>query len=83
MFCWSERKNTTYLLERITINPRQRGSRFCVRRIRVCVTEGLDPYAARLGSEQILGALADLEPGEHKAVHAHASTHPNHPRVAA
>ena len=47
------------LLERITINPEQRGGRPCIRGMRIRVIDVLDLYAAGLSSDQILEEMPD------------------------
>ncbi|BAY02672.1 hypothetical protein NIES19_19180 [Anabaena cylindrica PCC 7122] len=42
------------LLERITINPKQRGGRPCIRGMRIGVSDVLDLFVAGLSAGQIL-----------------------------
>ncbi|HEX8072374.1 MAG TPA: DUF433 domain-containing protein [Pyrinomonadaceae bacterium] len=55
------------LLDRITINPEQRGGRPCIHGMRIRVVDVLDLYAADLSAAEILAALPDLEPEDLQA----------------
>jgi len=53
--------NVGNLLDRITINPDQCGSRPCIRGMRIRVTDVLNLLGAGLSSEQILDEMPNLE----------------------
>ena len=73
----------TQLLERITVNPKQCGSRPCIRGMRIRVTDVLDLFAAGLSAEQILEELPDLEMDDLKASLLYASRKLDHPVLVA
>ena len=70
------------LAERITVNPEQRGSRPCVRGLRIRVTDVLDLLASGLSPEQVLAELPDLEAADVSACLRVASRRLDHPVVA-
>jgi len=59
--------SVAYLLDRITVNPRQCGGRPCIRGMRIRVIDILELLAAGLSFEQILEELPDLELEDIKA----------------
>ncbi len=71
------------LMSRITVNPRQCGSRPCVRSMRIRVTDVLDLLASGLTREQVLEELPDLEPADIDACLRFASRRLDHPVVVA
>jgi uncharacterized protein (DUF433 family) len=52
------------LLERITVDPLQCGSRPCVRGMRIRVADVLDLLASGLAPAQVIEELSDLEPND-------------------
>ncbi len=62
------------LLDRITVNPKQCGSRPCVRGMRIRVVDVLDLFALGLDAAQILDEMPDLEPDDLKACLTYART---------
>jgi uncharacterized protein (DUF433 family) len=71
------------LLERITVNPKQCGSRPCIRGMRIRVSDVLDLFASGLSAEEILEDLLDLEADDLKAALLYASRKLNHPLLVA
>jgi uncharacterized protein (DUF433 family) len=71
------------LLERITINPDQCGSRPCIRAMRIRVIDVLDLFAAGLTSEQILEEMPDLETEDLKAALQYTARNLDHPVLVA
>jgi len=67
------------LLERITVNSRQCGSRPCIRGMRIRVSDVLDLFAAGLSAEEILEDLPDLEMEDIQASLMYAARKLNHP----
>lgn len=50
----------TYLMERITVDPRTCGGRPCIRGMRIRVTDILDLLASWLSAQQVLEELPDM-----------------------
>lgn len=73
----------TYLMERITVDPRTCGGRPCIRGMRIRVTDILDLLAAGLSSQQVLEELPDLEQADIEAALKFASGRLDHPILAA
>ena len=71
------------LLDRITVNPKQCGSRPCIRGMRIRVSDVLDLLAASLSFEQILEEMPDLEMDDLKAALLYAARKLDHPVLAA
>jgi uncharacterized protein (DUF433 family) len=71
------------LLERITVNQKQCGSRPCIRGMRIRVSDVLDLFSAGLSAEQILEEMPDLEMDDLRAAFAYASRKLNHPILVA
>lgn len=67
------------LFARITVNPRQCGSRPCIRGMRIRVSDVLDLFVAGLSEEQILEEMPDFEADDLKASLLYASRKLNHP----
>ena len=76
-------KNTSDLLERITLNFEQCGGRPCVRGMRIRASDVLDLLAAGLSVPQILEEMPDLEGDDIRACVAYASLRVGHPVLAA
>ncbi len=57
----------TYLMERITVDPRMCGGRPCIRGMRIRVTDILDLLASGLSAQQVLEELPDLEQADIEA----------------
>jgi uncharacterized protein (DUF433 family) len=55
-------------MDRITIDPDQRGGRACIRGMRIRVIDILDLFAAGLTAEQIFEEMPDLEREDLQAV---------------
>ena len=70
-------------LERITINPNQRGGRPCVRGMRIRVKDVLDMLAGGASQEEILADFPDLQPEDIRACIAYAARYLNHPVLVA
>jgi uncharacterized protein (DUF433 family) len=51
----------TYLMDRITVDPRICGGRPCIRGMRIRVTDILDLLASGLSAQQVVEELPDLE----------------------
>lgn len=73
----------TYLMERITVDPRTCGGRPCIRGMRIRVTDILDLLAAGLSAQQVLEELPDLEQADIEAALKFASGRLDHPILAA
>lgn len=71
------------LLERITVNPKQCGSRPCIRGMRIRVSDVLDLFAAGLSAEQILAEMPDLEMDDLRATLSYAARKLDHPVLVA
>ena len=69
--------------QRITINPKQRGGRPCIRGMRIRVTDILDLLAAGLSFDQILDEMPDLEREDIAAAITYAKQGIDHPVIAA
>lgn len=76
-------KNSSDLLERITLNSAQCGGRPCVRGMRIRVNDVLDLLAAGLSVPDILEEMPDLEGDDIRACVAYASLRVGHPVLAA
>ncbi|TAH51935.1 MAG: DUF433 domain-containing protein [Chloroflexota bacterium] len=70
---------TTYLSDRITVNPEQCGGRPCIRGMRIRVSDVLDLLAAGLSHSEILKELPDLELEDIQAVLKFAAQRIDHP----
>ena len=66
----------TYLMERITVDPRTCGGRPCIRGMRIRVTDILDLLAAGLSTQQVMEELPDLEQADIEAALKFASRTP-------
>ena len=75
--------SVAYLLDRITVSPRQCGDRPCIRGMRIRVIDILELLAAGLSFEQILEELPDLEVDDLKAALLYAVRKLDHPVLAA
>lgn len=75
--------SVAYLLDRITVNPRQCGGRPCIRGMRIRVIDILELLAAGLSFEQILEELPDLEIDDLKAALLYTVRKLDHPVLAA
>lgn len=73
----------TYLMDRITVDPRTCGGRPCIRGMRIRVTDILDLLAAGLSAQQVLEELPDLEQADIEAALKFASGRLDHPILAA
>lgn len=73
----------TYLMERITVDPRVCGGRPCIRGMRIRVTDILDLLASGLSTQQVLEELPDLEQADIEAALKFASGRLDHPILAA
>jgi uncharacterized protein (DUF433 family) len=73
----------TYLMERITVDPRTCGGRPCIRGMRIRVTDILDLLASGLNAQQVLEELPDLEQADIEAALKFASGRLDHPILAA
>lgn len=71
------------LLKRITVNPKQCGSRPCIRGMRIRVSDVLDLFAAGLSAEDILEEMPDLEMDDLKAALLYAARKLDHPVLVA
>lgn len=71
------------IASRITVNPKQCGGRPCVRGMRIRVVDVLDLLAAGLTRDQILDEHPDLELADISACLRYASSHLDHPTLAA
>ncbi len=71
------------VLERITMNPKQCGSRPCIRGMRIRVSDVLDLFAVGLSAEQILDDMPDLEADDLKAALIYAARKLDHPVLVA
>ncbi len=74
---------TTYLAERITVNPDQSGGRPCIRGMRIRVIDVLELLAAGQTPAQILQDLPDLEMADIQAVLMFATSRVDHPVLVA
>lgn len=73
----------TYLMDRITVDPRVCGGRACIRGLRIRVTDILDLLAAGLSAEEVVEELPDLELADVEAALKFASGRLDHPILAA
>ncbi len=73
----------TYLMDRITVDPRVCGGRPCVRGMRIRVTNILDLLASGLAAQQVVEELPDLELADVEAALKFASGRLDHPILAA
>ncbi len=71
------------LLERITVNPKQCGSRPCIRGMRIWVSDVLDLLAVGLSAEQVLEEMPDLEMDDLRATLLYAARKLDHPVLVA
>lgn len=71
------------VLERITVNPQQRGGRPCIRGMRIRVSDILDLFAAGLSSDDIVAEMPDLEADDLKAALVYAARKLDHPVLVA
>jgi uncharacterized protein (DUF433 family) len=76
-------KNSSELLERITLNFAQCGGRPCVRGMRIRASDVFDLLAAGLSAPEILEEMPDLEDDDIRACVAYASLRVGHPILAA
>ena len=53
--------NTTYITERITVNPKQCGGKPCIRGMRIRVVDVLDLLANGLSVSEVLNEFPKLE----------------------
>lgn len=74
---------TTYLSDRITVNPEQCGGRPCIRGMRIRVSDVLDLMAAGLSHQEILQELPDLQLEDIYAVLKFAAQRIDHPILVA
>lgn len=74
---------TTYLSDRITVNPEQCGGRPCIRGMRIRVLDVLELLAAGLSHTEILLELPDLEMADIHAVLKFAAQRFDHPVLVA
>jgi uncharacterized protein (DUF433 family) len=75
--------SVAYLLDKITVNPRQCGGRPCIRGMRIRVIDILELLAAGLSFEQIIEELPDLEVDDLKAALFYAVRKLDYPVLAA
>ncbi len=73
----------TYLMERITVDPRMCGGRPCIRGMRIRVTDILDLLASGLSAKQVVEELPDLEVADVEAALKFASGRLDYPILAA
>ncbi|MBX2974313.1 MAG: DUF433 domain-containing protein [Flavobacteriales bacterium] len=73
----------TYLMDRITVDPRVCGGRPCIRGMRIRVTDVLDLLASGLTTQQVVEELPDLEVADVEAALKFASGRLDHPILAA
>ena len=73
----------TYLMERITVDPRMCGGRPCIRGMRIRVVDVLDMLASGLSRTELLDEMPDLEDADIDAALRFASTRVNYPILAA
>jgi uncharacterized protein (DUF433 family) len=73
----------TYLMERITVDPRMCGGRPCIRGMRIRVTDILDLLGSGLSTQQVLEELPNLEQADVEAALKFASGRLDHPILAA
>jgi len=73
----------TYLMDRITVDPRICGGRPCIRGMRIRVTDILDLLASGLSAQQVIEELPDLETGDVEAALKFASGRLDYPILAA
>lgn len=73
----------TYLMDRITVDPRTCGGRPCIRGMRIRVTDILDLLASGLSAQQVVEELPDLELADIEAALKFASGRLDHPILAA
>jgi uncharacterized protein (DUF433 family) len=71
------------LLDRITVNPNQCGSRPCIRGMRIRVIDVLELLAAGQTQAQILADYPYLEPDDIAACLRYAARRLDHPTLAA
>lgn len=71
------------LMNRITVDPEQRGGRPCIRGMRIRVSDVLDLLANGLSPEEIVEEMPDLELEDIRASLRFASRRLSHPVVAA
>ena len=71
------------VLGRVTMNPKQCGSRPCIRGMRIRVSDVLDLFAVGLSAEQILDDMPDLEADDLKAALIYAARKLDHPVLVA
>ena len=74
---------TSYIAERITVNPEQCGGRPCIRGIRIRVIDVLELLAAGLSTGEVLEEWPDLEEEDLHAVLRYAAKQANHPVLVA
>ncbi len=73
----------TYLMDRITVDPRMCGGRPCIRGMRIRVTDILDLLASGLSAQQVVEELPDLEIADVEAALKFASDRLDYPILAA
>jgi uncharacterized protein (DUF433 family) len=74
---------TTYLTERITVNPEVCFGKPCIRGMRLRVVDVLDLLAAGADSAEILEDYPDLEAEDIRAVLRYAASVTSHPVIVA
>ena len=75
--------NTTYITDRITVNPKQCGGRPCIRGMRIRVIDILDLLANGLSVDDVLGEFPKLEREDVLAALKYARDQVNHVVLAA
>lgn len=75
--------DTSDLLQRITVNPKQCGGRPCIRGMRIQVSDVLELLAVGLSAEQILNDMPDLEADDLEATLVYAARKLDHPVLVA
>lgn len=73
----------SYLLSRITYNPKQCGGRPCIRGMRIRVTDILEMLAENVSSGEILEDFPDLELEDIQACLLFAAQRTNIPKLIA
>ena len=72
-----------FMMDRITVNPKQCGGRPCIRGMRIRIIDVLDLFAAGLNTSQILEEMPDLEMEDLRACLSYAKRRIDHPLLAA
>ncbi len=73
----------TYLMDRITVDPRMCGGRPCIRGMRIRVIDVLDMLASGLSRVELLDEMPDLEDADIDAALRFASSRLDYPILAA